>query len=405
MHRHTGDLTGGVQTGNHGRVVGEHLTLDVRRDAAHRVVRGGLDRDRVRVRLDTEVGPGELGDVGQLGVQLLRREVGQVQVDVVALGTAAAALADLRVDGARDDVTGGEVLHDRRVLLHEALAVLVAQDAALTAGALRQQDAHAPDAGRVELEELHVLQRQTPAVDGGLAVTGEGVRVRRHLEELAAAAGGVDHGLRLEDVDLTGGQLVRHHAGRLPDAVDLGDQLVQDVELVEELHALLDAVLVQRLEDHVAGAVRGVAGPADRGLAVVTAVTAEAALVDGAVRGAVERQAHLLQVEDRVDGLLRQDLRGVLVDQVVTALDRVEGVPLPVVLLHVGQRRGHAALRGARVGAGGVELGQHGGAAALRRLDRGAHAGAARADDDCVVLVDLHQVFLSPVPSGCSGRR
>lgn len=315
---------------------------------------------------------------------------------MVALGTAAAALTDLRVDGAGHDVTGREVLHDGRVLLHEALAVLVTEDAALTAGALREKDAHAPDAGRVELEELHVLQRQPAPVAGRLAVTGQGVRVRRHLEELAGAARGVDDRLGLEDVDLAGRQLVRDDTGRVLDAVDLGDQLVQDVELVEELHALLHAVLVQRLKDHVAGAVRGVAGPADRGLAVVARVTAEAALVDGAVRGAVERQAHLLQVEDGVDGLLREDLGGVLVDQVVTALDRVEGVPLPVVLLHVGERGGHAALRRARVGAGGVELRQDGGAAALRRLDGRAHARAAGADDDGVVLVDLHEWLPQP---------
>ena len=284
MDGDAGDLAGRVQARDDRGVVRQDLTLDVRRDAAHRVVRGGLDRDRVRVRLDAQVRAGELRDVGQLGVQLLRREVREVEVDVVGLGTAAAALTDLRVDGAGDDVTGREVLHDRRVLLHEALAVLVAEDAALTAGALRQQDAHAPDAGRVELEELHVLQRQAATVDRRLAVTGQRVRVRRHLEELAGAAGRVDHGLRLEDVDLAGRQLVRDDAGRVLDAVDLGDQLVEDVELVEELHALLHAVLVQRLEDHVAGAVGRVAGPADRGLAVVAAVTAEAALVDGAVR-------------------------------------------------------------------------------------------------------------------------
>ncbi len=397
VHGDTGDLAGRVQARDDGGVVRQDLTLDVRRDAAHGVVRGGLDRDRVRVRLDAQVRTRELGDVRELRVELLRRQVRQVQVHVVTGRTAAAALTDLGVDGARDDVTGREVLHDRRVLLHEALAVLVAEDAALTAGALRQQDAHAPDARRVELEELHVLERQAAAVAGRLAVTREGVRVGGHLEELAGAAGGVDDGLRLEHVDLAGGELVRDHAGRLLDAVLLDQELVQDVELVEELHALLDAVLVQRLEDHVAGAVRGVAGPADRRLAVGAGVAAEAALVDGAVRGAVERQAHLLQVEDRVDGLLRQDLGGVLVDQVVTALDRVEGVPLPVVLFHVRQRGGHAALRGTRVGAGGVELRQHRGAAALRRLDGGAHAGATCADDDGVVLVDLHWIRLSPV--------
>ncbi len=156
----------------------------------------------------------------------------------------------------------------------------------------------------------------------------------------------------------------------------------------------------------MAGAVRGVAGPADRGLTVIAGVAAEAALVDGAVRGAVERQAHPLQVQDRVDGLLRQDLGGVLVDQVVAALDRVEGVPLPVVLLDVGEGGGHAALGRAGVGAGGVQLRQDRGAAALGGLDGRAHARATGADDDRVVLVDLHEsVTSAPWPSGCSGRR
>ena len=87
---------------------------------------------------------------------------------------------------------------------------------------------------------------------------------------------------------------------------------------------------------------------------------------------------------------LAHDLGGVLVDQVVAALDGVEGVPLPVVLLDVGQGGAHAALRRAGVGAGRVELGEHRGAGALAGLERRAHAGAAGADDDDVVLVGLH---------------
>ena len=98
----------------------------------------------------------------------------------------------------------------------------------------------------------------------------------------------------------------------------------------------------------MAGAVRRVAGAADGRLAVVAGVAAEPALVDLALGRAVERQAHVLEVEDRVDRLLREDLGGVLVDQVVAALHGVEGVPLPVVLLDVRERGGHAALRRAR---------------------------------------------------------
>jgi flavin-dependent dehydrogenase len=167
-------------------------------------------------------------------------------------------------------------------------------------------------------------------------------------------------------------------------------QQVEDVELVVELDALLGAVLVERLQDHVAGAVGGEARAADRGLTVVAGVAAEPTLVDLALRGAVERQPHLLEVDDRVDRLAAHDLGSVLVDEVVAALDGVEGVPLPVVLLDVGEGGAHAALGRAGVGPGGVELGQHRGAGALARLERCPHARAARSDDDDVVLVRLH---------------
>ena len=46
-----------------------------------------------------------------------------------------------------------------RVLRHEALALAVDQDAAFAAHALGDQDAQLVDAGGVELEEFHVLQR------------------------------------------------------------------------------------------------------------------------------------------------------------------------------------------------------------------------------------------------------
>ena len=57
-------------------------------------------------------------------------------------------------------------------------------------------------------------------------------------------------------------------------------QQVQAVELVEEAHVALHALLVQRLQDHVAGAVGRVARAHDRRLAVVARVAAEPALVD-----------------------------------------------------------------------------------------------------------------------------
>src|SRR5262249_30842232 len=80
---------------------------------------------------------------------------------------------DLLVHRAADDVAGGEVLQVRRVALHEALAVAVQQDSALSAHAFGDQNARAGDTGRMELPELHVLERDAGA--------------RRHAEPVAAA--------------------------------------------------------------------------------------------------------------------------------------------------------------------------------------------------------------------------
>ena len=238
------------------------------------------------------------------------------------------------------------------------------------------------------------------------AVTGQRVGVGGGLVHPARAAGGEHDGLGVEDVDVAGGQLVGDDAGGHRARGGLGQRDVEGVELVEELDVVLDAVLVQRLQDHVAGAVGGVTGPAHRRLAVVAGVPAEAALVDAALGGAVERHPHLLEVEHRVDGFLAHDLDGVLVGEVVAALDGVEGVPLPVVLFDVGQRRAHPALGRAGVAAGRVELGQHRGAHPGPCLDGGAHAGAAGTDDDDVVAMFLnhssaprHEMFASKVTS------
>ncbi len=159
---------------------------------------------------------------------------------------------------------------------------------------------------------------------------------------------------------------------------------------LKKSHLVLDRLLVHRLQDHVAGAVGGIAGAAHRPLAEVARVAAEAALVDLAVLGAVEGQAPVLQIVDRVDGLARQHLGGVLVHQVVATLDGVEHVPLPVVFFLVAQRRRDAALRRAGMRARGIELADDGDAGVVRELHRGHQSRAARADDHHVKLVIVH---------------
>ena len=367
VHRHARALAGGVEAGEH-RVGGvDHdLGVDVGGNPAHGVVGGGLDGNGVGLRLEALVGADEVGDVGDLGVDVLGREVGEVEVDVVLVGSRAAALPDLGEDRPAHHVARREVLDRGRVALHEPLAVAIEEDAALGAGRLRQQDPELVDAGGVELEELHVLERDAPPVEQPRSVARERVGIGGDLEHLAEAAGGEQHGLGGEHVEIAGGELVGHDTGHA--AVDERD--VEHLVLVEEVDVARHALLVQRLQDHVAGAVGRITRPLHRRLTVVARVAPEGALVDLALGRAVERHAKVLELDDRVDRLAAHDLGRRLVDEVVAALHGVEGVPLPGVLLDVGQRRAHAALGRARVGARRVELGEHRRAALARRLDR-----------------------------------
>ena len=222
----------------------------------------------------------------------------------------------------------------------------------------------------------------------------------RDLVHAPEAAGGEEHRLRVEDVEVAAGEAHRDHAAA--DAV-AHEQVEQEV-LVEERHAVLDALLVERLEDAVPGVVGGVAGALDGGLAEVARVPAEPPLRDPAVGRAVERQAPVLEPVNRLDRVARQDLGRVLVGEVVAALDRVEHVPEPVVRLLVPERGADAALRRAGVRADRDELADDGGADVRGELQRRHQPRAAGPDHDHVRLVRLLVVERGHPPSSL-GRR
>ncbi len=306
-------------------------------------------------------------------------EVVELQQHVVLLRSAAPAFLDLLVHRPRDDVARRQVLGVRRVALHEALAVAVEQDAALAAHALGDQHAGAGDAGRVELPELHVLQRDPGARGHAEPVAGVDEGVGRGREDASGAAGGEQRRLRLQDHHRAGFHLQRDHAQHVASGVA---HEVERHPLDEELRARAHVALVERVQERVAGAVGGRAGALHRLLAEVRHVPAERALVDRPVGVAVERHAEMLELVDHLGGGLAHVLDGVLVAEPVRALDRVVHVPQPAVLAHVAERRADAALRRHRVRTGGKDLRQNGDREPrLGELQRGPHAGAAGADD------------------------
>ena len=150
-------------------------------------------------------------------------------------------------------------------------------------------------AGRMELPELHVFQRNAGARRHAQAVAGIDERVGRRGENAAGAAGREQRRLRLQDHHLAGFHLQRGDAEHV--AVGVADQ-VERHPLDEELRLGAHVALIERMQHRVAGAVGRGAGALHRLLAEVGGMAAERALIDRAVGIAVERHAEVLELVD-----------------------------------------------------------------------------------------------------------
>ena len=201
------------------------------------------------------------------------------------------------------------------------------------------------------------------------------VGVRRPGVEPARAAGREDHRLRPDRGEAAAHEVPGDHALA---AIVVDDELPRE-ELLVGLDVALHHLLVEHVDEDVAGDVRGVRGAR-------LACRAERALRDPAVLRSGEDRAPALELVDVVRRLLAEDLDRVLVAEVVRALDRVERVLLGVVVGRVPERRVDAALGRAGVAAHRVDLRDHRDVrAGVEGLDRRAHARAAGPDDHDVV--------------------
>ena len=186
------DLAGRVQTVDLGGspVVGS--------DAAHVVVGTRPDGDRIVDRIHTGKRHRELTRSGKPREDALGAEMAQVEKDGVV---DAPASLDLRRLRPRDDVAGGKLERVRRVARHEPLAVAVDEKAALATAPLRDEDAARKERRRVELHELHVLERKSGVQRHRHAVAVAGVRIRRRAIDAAHAARGEDDRLPGDELE------------------------------------------------------------------------------------------------------------------------------------------------------------------------------------------------------------
>ena len=166
--------------------------------------------------------------------------------------------------------------------------------------------------------------------------------------------------------------VVGQHAGGAP-AVE---QQLDDRVLHVHGHARVDGVILQRANQLEAGAV------ADVRQARI-AVAAEVALVDAAVRRAIEHRAPAFELAHAIGRFLGVQFGHAPVVDVLAAAHRVGEVHLPAVaVVVVRHRRGHAAFGHHRVRLAEQRLADQADRhAGVGGLDRRAQAGAAGADD------------------------
>ena len=220
-------------------------------------------------------------------------------------------------------------------------------------------------------------ERQAGAQHHGVAVAGLGMRAGAGGIGAAIAAGGDDGHLRREAMDRAVVEIDGDDAAAA--AVLVHDQVDGEI-FDEEFGRMAQRLAVHGVQHGVAGAVGGGAGALRGAFAVMRGHAAERALIDLAVfLAARERQAPVFQLVDRFRRVAAHIFDGVLVAEPVRALDGVVHVPAPVVLAHIAERRGDAALRRHRMRAGREHLGDAGGAqAGFAAADHGAQARSRR---------------------------
>ena len=268
-------------------------------------------------------------------------EMFEVQVDMIFVFADAAAFADFDGHRTRNDVTGGKILGGRRITFHETLAFGIGQVTALAAHAFGNQAARAVNAGRVELHELHVLQRQARAQDHAAAVARTGMRGGAGEEGAAITAGRQNGLVRAEAVQRAVHQVPCHYAHAFGAIHDEVEREIFD----EEFGLMFERLLIQRVQHGVARAVGGGAGALRGALAVVCGHAAEGALVYFSFRRAAERHAVMFEFDDGGNGFLAHIFDRVLIAEPVRTLDGVVKMEAPVVFAHVAERGGDTALR------------------------------------------------------------
>ncbi len=235
------------------------------------------------------------------------------------------------------------------------------------------------------LDHLHVHQVSAYLVGQAHPVSRDDEAVGAGLEGAAQAPRCQDDRVGPEQVEPARHELQGEHA--LADPVVHGQG--GDEPLLVDPDACLHQLLMEDVEHDLAGDVGHEEGA--RSL-----LPTEAAGAEPAVFVPVEGDAHMLKLDNGRTSFLRHDLDGVLVTEIVAALDGREGVLLPGVAA-VREGGVDPPLRGVGVAAHGVDLGDDGNISAVGLGSEGsAHPCEPCPYDDYIVIVDHVRSVLRP---------
>ena len=190
-------------------------------------------------------------------------------------------------------------------------------------------------------------------------------------------------------------QAPRRHA--TAHAFIIHDQVKRDI-FNKELAAMLQGLLIERMQNGVARAVSRRTGAHRGGFAVILHVPAKGALIDAAIFGTAEGHAVMFKFNNRWDSFAAHVFNGVLVTQPVRPLHGVIHVPAPIIFAHIAKRGANAALCCDRVAACREDLGDAGGLQPRRaHAESGAQPGATSAHHH-------HIIGMVHNPIGAIGR-
>ncbi len=241
----------------------------------------------------------------------------------------------------------------------------------------------------MELDKFHVLQGG-PRIEGdGKAIPGRSKGIGCGLIDFSSPTRGQQHGFTMKGMQFSRGQLIGYKSATLT----VFDDQRHHLEFVMEYHPPLETFLLlpESIQDDPPGPVGGVAGPFDRRLSKVTGMPAKCPLGDLPLLGPVEGDTQVLQLINSSRGIFSQNFDGILITQIVAALDRVKHVPFPIILLLVTQGSTNPPLCSPGMGTGSEYLAQDSHIGLFTKFNGRSQSGQSGSNNNHVVSMNHHR--------------